>query len=74
MRLATVEIDTPLGPAARVVAFEADPRQGTPHLIDVTAAGELWWERQGSASAAEWAAATFPPDLARLLRGGPRGL
>ncbi len=74
MRLATVEIDTPLGPVPRVVAFQADPRQGTPHLVDVTAAGELWWERQGSASASEWAGATFPPDLTRLLRGGRRGL
>ncbi|MHB1527664.1 MAG: fumarylacetoacetate hydrolase family protein [Candidatus Dormibacteria bacterium] len=63
-----------MGLISRVVAAEADPASGAPILVDVTAAGELWWARQGSGSPQGWAAATFPSDLAKLLGGGPRGL
>ncbi|MHB8332930.1 MAG: fumarylacetoacetate hydrolase family protein [Candidatus Dormibacteria bacterium] len=63
-----------MGLISRVVAAEADPASGAPILVDVTAAGELWWARQGSGSPQSWAAATFPSDLAKLLGGGPRGL
>ncbi|MHB8325449.1 MAG: fumarylacetoacetate hydrolase family protein [Candidatus Dormibacteria bacterium] len=63
-----------MGLISRVVAADADPASGAPILVDVTAAGELWWARQGSGSPQSWAAATFPSDLAKLLGGGPRGL
>ncbi len=74
MRLATIGVVGPLGMVPRVVAVEADPTAGTPLLIDVTSAGELWWARQGSGAALSWALATFPPDLTGLLGGGRRGL
>ncbi|MGH7705440.1 MAG: fumarylacetoacetate hydrolase family protein [Candidatus Dormibacteria bacterium] len=74
MRLATVGIAGPLGLIPRVVAEVADSPSGTPRLVDVTAAGELFWESQGSGDPARWAAATFPPDLTQLLRGGRRAL
>jgi 2-keto-4-pentenoate hydratase/2-oxohepta-3-ene-1,7-dioic acid hydratase in catechol pathway len=74
MRLGTVGIRGPLGLAARVVAEFGDSQSEGGRLIDVTAAGELWWQGQGSGDPAGWALATFPPDLARLLKGGRRGL
>jgi 2-keto-4-pentenoate hydratase/2-oxohepta-3-ene-1,7-dioic acid hydratase in catechol pathway len=74
MRLATVGIASPLGLTPRVVAEVADSQSDAPRLVDVTAAGELWWASQGSGDPVRWAAATFPPDLTALLRGGRRAL
>jgi 2-keto-4-pentenoate hydratase/2-oxohepta-3-ene-1,7-dioic acid hydratase in catechol pathway len=74
MRLATVGIRGPLGLAPRVVAELGDSRSGNGRLIDVTAAGEVWWEMQGSGNPAAWALVTFPPDLTGLLQGGRRAL
>ncbi|HUY08682.1 MAG TPA: fumarylacetoacetate hydrolase family protein [Candidatus Dormibacteraeota bacterium] len=74
MRLATVGIGSPLGLTSRVVAEVKDPQSGAPRLVDVTAAGELWWAGQGSGDPVRWAEATFPPDLTALLRGGRRAL
>ncbi len=74
MRLATIGVRGPLGLISRVVAAEADPASGAAVLVDVTAAGELWWSRQGSGNPVVWAAATFPADLTALLRGGAKGL
>lgn len=74
MLLATVGITGPVGSIDRVVAARTDPQSGIPALVDVTAAGELWWERQGCGDPQRWARATFPDDLVRLLRGGRRGL
>lgn len=74
MRLATVGLRGPLGVAERVVAAEIDPELGSPCLIDVTAAGELWWQTRGAGDPPAWARATFPPDLAALLRGGKLAL
>lgn len=74
MRLATVGIGGSLGLIPRVVAEVGDSQSGTPRLVDVTAAGELWWADQGSGDAARWAVATFPPELTALLRGGRRAL
>lgn len=74
MRLATVGIRGPLGLTPRVVAEVGDPISAAPRLVDVTAAGELWWSRQGSGDPVRWASATFPSDLTLLLRGGRRGL
>lgn len=62
MRLATVGIGGSLGLIPRVVAEVGDSQSGTPRLVDVTAAGELWWADQGSGDAARWAVATFPPN------------
>ncbi|HEY6538411.1 MAG TPA: fumarylacetoacetate hydrolase family protein [Candidatus Dormibacteraeota bacterium] len=70
MRLATVGIRGPLGLAPRVVAEQSPGGR----LLDVTAAGEVWWESQGSGDPVPWSLATFPPDLARLLRGGRHAL
>jgi 2-keto-4-pentenoate hydratase/2-oxohepta-3-ene-1,7-dioic acid hydratase in catechol pathway len=60
---------------SRVVA-EVPPASdlSAPVLVDCTAAGELWWQRAGSGDPLRWAAATFPPDLVGLLRGGERGI
>ena len=44
----------------RVVAEVADPASGAPRLVDLTAAGELWWAAQGSGDPVRWAASTFP--------------
>ncbi len=74
MLLATVGVRGPVGSIDRVVAARTDPRSGAPALVDITAAGELWWERQGSGDPWRWSQATFPPDLVRLLEGGRRGL
>lgn len=74
MRLATVGIGGPLGLTPRVVAEVKDSQSGAPRLVDVTAAGELWWANQGSGDPVRWAQATFPPDLTALLRGGHRAL
>ena len=74
MRLATVGIVTALGLTPRVVAEVKDQESGAPRLVDLTAAGELWWAEQGSGEPARWAAATFPPSLTSLLGGGRRGL
>jgi 2-keto-4-pentenoate hydratase/2-oxohepta-3-ene-1,7-dioic acid hydratase in catechol pathway len=74
VRLATIGVRGPLGTVPRVVAKALDSDDATPLLIDCTAAGELWWARAGSGDPLAWAAATFPPDLVGLLRGGERGL
>ncbi|MGH7640671.1 MAG: fumarylacetoacetate hydrolase family protein [Candidatus Dormibacteria bacterium] len=74
MRLATVGVRGPLGLTARVVAEVADSLSGTPRLIDVTAAAELHWLRQGCEDPGRWSRATSPPDLALLLKGGRRAL
>jgi 2-keto-4-pentenoate hydratase/2-oxohepta-3-ene-1,7-dioic acid hydratase in catechol pathway len=74
VRLATVGIPGLLGLTPRVVAEVADPGSGAPRLVDLTAAGELWWAAQGSGDPVRWAASTFPPDLVGLLRGGRRAL
>lgn len=74
MRLATVGLRGPVGVVNRVVAAHSDPASGAPSLIDITAAGELWWSKAGSGDAVRWAQATFPPDLTAVLRGGTRGL
>ena len=74
MRLGTVGIPGPLGLTPRVVAEVGDSQRQDGYLLDVTAAGELWWEGLGSGDPVSWARATFPADLARLLKGGRRGL
>ncbi len=69
MRFASAALQGPTGPVPRLVAVLDNES-----LVDVTAAGELWWALQGCADAAAWAAVTFPPHLLGLLRGGERAL
>lgn len=74
MRLATVGLHGPLEMEERVVAAETDPESGLPCLIDVTSAGELWWQSRGCGDPGAWARATLPGELGRLLRGGELAL
>lgn len=72
MRLASIAVPGPLGPVPRLVA--AASGSGAPQLVDLTAAGELWWARAGCGDPVAWAAATFAPELSTFLRGGVRAM
>jgi 2-keto-4-pentenoate hydratase/2-oxohepta-3-ene-1,7-dioic acid hydratase in catechol pathway len=75
MRLATIEVETPLGREHRLCVRDESRDEDDPgSLIDVTS-GHTWLlERDGEPAAAEHAAAVTPPSMRAFLERGNRAL
>jgi 2-keto-4-pentenoate hydratase/2-oxohepta-3-ene-1,7-dioic acid hydratase in catechol pathway len=75
MRLATVEVATPVGRERRLcVRDEAREEDEPGSLVDVTSAHTWLLERDGEPAPREHATAVTPPDMREFLRRGDRAL
>jgi hypothetical protein len=69
MRLATIEVGTPVGPARRVAVVDDSGEES----VDVTTAYAALLAERGEADPVPVAEALAPPDMRTLLARGDRG-
>nr|WP_255681834.1 hypothetical protein [Natrinema sp. SYSU A 869] len=79
MKLATFEVDTPVGPVERIgAAVEAtdsdDSPAGEATLVDLTAAYGATLEAEGEPAPADLARAHVPPEMIAFLERGDRAI
>ncbi|WP_276260018.1 fumarylacetoacetate hydrolase family protein [Haloglomus litoreum] len=75
MRLATIEVETPVGRERRLCVRDEDRAETDPgSLVDVTSGYTWLLERDGEPAAREHAAAVTPSDIREFLRRGDRAL
>ncbi|MFA9502264.1 fumarylacetoacetate hydrolase family protein [Natrinema sp. H-ect1] len=76
MKLATVEVDTPVGPVERIGAVDesGDTAAGDATLVDLTAAYGAVLAAEGEPAPAELAHAHVPPEMIAFLERGDRAI
>ncbi|QCC59308.1 fumarylacetoacetate hydrolase family protein [Natrinema thermotolerans] len=76
MKLATFEVDTPVGPIERIGAVDesGDTAAGDATLVDLTAAYGAVLEAEGEPAPAELAHAHVPPEMIAFLGRGDRAI
>ncbi|WP_435551829.1 fumarylacetoacetate hydrolase family protein [Natrinema sp. CGMCC1.2065] len=76
MKLATFEVDTPVGPVERIGAVDEsdDTAAGDATLVDLTAAYGAVLEAEGEPAPAELAHAHVPPEMIAFLERGDRAI
>jgi len=78
MKLATFEVDTPVGPVERIGVDESSESDDTPAgeatLVDLTAAYGAALEAEGEPAPADLARAHVPPEMIAFLERGDRAI